>query len=97
MNTFPRFFAPIEVDGFGFYSIHHIHKKSTQSNAIPLLFLHGGPGSFLEVTRILDDLTEGPPDVPAFHVVAPSLVDFGFSSASGKVSNVFWPIPRHRF
>ena len=39
-----------------------------------------GPGSFLEVTKILSQLAEGGSDVPAFHVVAPSLPNYGFSS-----------------
>lgn len=43
-----------------------------------------GPGSFLEVTKILSQLTEGGTDVPAFHVVAPSLPNFGFSSGVKK-------------
>lgn len=30
-------------------------------------------------------LVDGGKDSPAFHVVAPSLIDFGFSSASKKV------------
>jgi hypothetical protein len=30
---------------------------------------------------------KGGKDIPAFHVVAPSLVDFGFSSGSKKVSS----------
>lgn len=37
-----------------------------------------GPGSFLEVTKILPLLTE-PRQGQAFHVVAPSLPNFGFS------------------
>lgn len=44
-----------------------------------------GPGSFLEVTKILPLLTE-PADgsAPTFHVVAPSLPNFGFSQAVSK-------------
>ena len=38
-----------------------------------------GPGSFLEVRKLLPLLTEASPDYPSFHVVAPSLPNFGFS------------------
>lgn len=38
-----------------------------------------GPGSFIEVTRLLPLLQAGD-GKPAFHVVAPSLPNFGFSS-----------------
>jgi pimeloyl-ACP methyl ester carboxylesterase len=88
LNTFPQYIVPVEVDGFGVYQIHHIHQRSTRSDAIPLLFLHGWPGSFFEVTKMLNDLVQGAPSGPSFHVVAPSLIDFGFSSASGRVSGM---------
>ena len=84
LNEFPQFTVPIEVNGFGAYSVHFVHQLSPVKNAIPLLFLHGWPGSFIEVSRILPELIKGGQDFPAFHVVAPSLIDFGFSSASKK-------------
>jgi pimeloyl-ACP methyl ester carboxylesterase len=42
------------------------------------------PGSFIEVTKILSQLVNGPSEFPSFHVVAPSLVDFAFSSGCPK-------------
>ena len=39
-----------------------------------------GPGSFLEVTKLLPFLTSAGNDAPSFHVVAPSLPNYGFSS-----------------
>lgn len=86
LNDLPHFTASVTVGNFGQFDIHFIHKKTPHPKAIPLLFLHGWPGSFLEVAKILDGLVEGDGNgSPAFHVVAPSLIDFGFSSAS-KVS-----------
>ncbi|KAI0456794.1 Alpha/Beta hydrolase protein [Xylaria acuta] len=84
LNSFPQFIASIDVDGFGTYDIHHIHKRSTMSHSIPLLFLHGWPGSFLEGTKIIDALAQGDgvAGTRTFHVVVPSLIDFGFSSPS---------------
>lgn len=94
LNTLPQFTTTVEVDGFGDLDIHFIHKRSKSADSIPLLFCHGckswysislcfannfqGPGSFLEVTKILPLLTN-PHDGPSFHVVAPSLPNFGFS------------------
>ena len=43
-----------------------------------------GPGSFLEVSKLLPLLTRGSKDSPAFHLVAPSLPNFGFSSVVRK-------------
>lgn len=84
LNKFPQFIAPIEVDSLKqTYNIHFLHEQSLRGDAIPLLFLHGWPGSFIEVTKMVSDLVEGDDDDgPVFHVVAPSLVDFGFSSCS---------------
>lgn len=86
INEIPQCIANIAVEGFGTYDIHFVHQRSQVSNAIPLLALHGWPSSFLAVQPMLPLLIEGGIDEPAFHVVAPSLIDFGFSSASKKVS-----------
>ena len=60
--------------------IHFLHRRSSGSDAVPLLLTHGWPGSVAEFIDGLDELTD-PKDVgaPAFHVVAPSLPGFGFS------------------
>lgn len=89
LNEFPMFTLPVESDGFGTLDIHFVHARSNRPNAIPLLFIHGWPGSFLEVTKMLKGLTE-PEDeqAQAFHVVAPSLPNYGFSEGVKKVSQV---------
>jgi pimeloyl-ACP methyl ester carboxylesterase len=69
--------------------IHFVHKRSKHKNAIPLLFCHTWPASFIEVQNIINALTD-PYSLPgfgagaqqAFHVVAPSIPGFGFSDAS---------------
>ncbi|KAF2685359.1 alpha/beta-hydrolase [Lentithecium fluviatile CBS 122367] len=70
--------------------IHFVHKRSKHANAIPLLFCHTWPSSFLEAQKIIDALTD-PQEVMgygagaqlAFHVVVPSIPGFGFSDAAG--------------
>ncbi|KAI0775497.1 alpha/beta-hydrolase [Trametes elegans] len=84
INTLPMFTHDIEVDGFGTLNIHYVHQKSAVKNAVPLLFVHGWPGHFLEVRKLLPLLTAGPADQPSFHVVALSLPGFGFSEAPKK-------------
>ncbi|MCJ1441978.1 MAG: hypothetical protein MMC23_002470 [Stictis urceolatum] len=66
--------------------LHFVHHKSPRKDAIPLLFSHGWPGSFMEVGHIIDGLTD-PPNAsdPAFHVVVPSIPGFGFSPAPKKL------------
>jgi pimeloyl-ACP methyl ester carboxylesterase len=66
-----------EIDG---QQIYFIHERSPRPNAIPLLLIHGWPGSILEFTGMIGPLTR-PSDsnAPAFDVVIPSLPGFGFS------------------
>ncbi|KAJ7447329.1 Alpha/Beta hydrolase protein [Mycena galericulata] len=75
----PQFTRPIPVDGHGTLAIHYVHQRSEVAGAIPLLFVHGWPGSFLEARKIIPLLTEKSGDHPSFHVVALSLPGFGFS------------------
>ena len=84
LNEVPQYRTMISIDNFDTYEIHFVHQKSSVKNAIPLVFSHGWPGSFIEVTKILPELVKGGKDFPAFHVVAPSLLDYGFSAASKK-------------
>ncbi|KAJ9668560.1 hypothetical protein H2201_001202 [Coniosporium apollinis] len=83
LNELPNFRRAISVDGYGDINVHYVHQRSPIQNAIPLLFCHGWPGSFEEVTKLLP-LLQGDGDAPAFHVVAPSLPNFGFSDAVKK-------------
>ncbi|THU85245.1 alpha/beta-hydrolase [Dendrothele bispora CBS 962.96] len=83
----PQFTRDIEVsDGHGTLNVHYIHKRSEVEGAIPLLFVHGWPGSFIEVRKILPLLVKASPskDFPSFHVVALSLPGYGFSEAPKK-------------
>ena len=66
-----------EIDG---QRIHFIHQRSPRGDAIPLLLLHGWPGSIVEFLTLIEPLTN-PKDsnTPAFHVIIPSLPGFGFS------------------
>ncbi|KAH9017881.1 Alpha/Beta hydrolase protein [Lactarius hengduanensis] len=81
LNALPMFTRTIGVDGFGELDVHYVHQKSTAKGAIPLLFVHGWPGSFLEVTKVLPLLTAVSADHPSFHVVAPSLPGYAWSEA----------------
>ena len=78
LNEFPQFTA--EIDGV---PIHFIHQRSNSTGALPLVIIHGWPGSIYEFHKIIGPLTEpedhgGKPE-DAFHVVCPSLPGFGFS------------------
>jgi hypothetical protein len=85
LNKLPHFHTSVQATGFEPLDVHFMHVRSKREDAIPLLFVHGWPGSFLEGTKILAPLTEpSDPSDPAFHVVVPSLPGYGFSEASKK-------------
>ncbi|KAE9387772.1 alpha/beta-hydrolase [Gymnopus androsaceus JB14] len=86
LNTaLPQFTRDIEVEGFGILSIHYVHQKNEKADGIPLLFVHGWPGNFLEVSKIIHLLTKGEDSqLPIFNVVAISLPGYGFSQGPKK-------------
>jgi pimeloyl-ACP methyl ester carboxylesterase len=59
----------LEVAGL---SLHQIHERATNENAVPVVLLHGWPDSFLRYTKVL-------PLLDHFQRVVPSLPGFGFS------------------
>jgi pimeloyl-ACP methyl ester carboxylesterase len=75
MNRLPHFRTTLDGQ-----RLHFLHLRSASPDAVPLLLLHGWPGSFVEMLGIVPLLA------PAFHVVVPSLPGYGFSdppTASG--------------
>lgn len=85
LNEFPMFTRPVKTDGFGELEMHFIHKRSEREDAIPLLFVHGWPGSFIEASKLIEPLTNPPEGKQAFHIVAPSLPNYGFSEGVHQV------------
>lgn len=71
--------TPSDKDGQGL-KIHFVHAESPRQDAIPLLMVHGWPGSFYEFNRVWGPLSnpEGEGE-QAFHVVVPSLPGFAWS------------------
>ncbi|KAH7338940.1 Alpha/Beta hydrolase protein [Rhizoctonia solani] len=85
-QTLPQFTAYVDSAKHGQQEVHFVHKRSHNSNAVPLIFLHGWPGNFLEaslyiaVSKIIEELVNPKdPNNPSFHIVAPSLPGYVFS------------------
>ncbi|MFG2054254.1 epoxide hydrolase family protein [Micromonospora sp. NPDC048930] len=79
LNEFPQFTTVIDGQ-----KMHFLHVRSPEPEALPLILTHGWPGSIVEFMKIIGPLTDparhGGDAADAFHVVAPSLPGFGFSS-----------------
>jgi epoxide hydrolase len=75
INQFDQFTT--EIDG---QQIYFIHQRSSRPDAIPLILIHGWPGSIVEFEKLIGPLTD-PEDknCPAFDVIIPSLPGFGYS------------------
>jgi len=74
LNQYPQFTT--EIDG---QRIHFLHVRSGQPGAKPLLITHGFPSSVAEFLSLIEPLTS-PAAGQAFHVVAPSLPGYAFST-----------------
>ncbi|OJK02015.1 hypothetical protein ASPACDRAFT_1897171 [Aspergillus aculeatus ATCC 16872] len=76
INSFPQFTYEIED-----MTIHFVGLFSKKADAIPIVLLHGWPGSFLEFLPLLSLLKDkySPEELP-YHVVVPSLPGFTLSS-----------------
>lgn len=75
LNALPQFVEAVQgVD------VHFVHVRSGRPGAVPLLLVHGWPGSFFEFYKVIPLLMEK----GDYDIVAPSLPGFGFSSAPTK-------------
>jgi pimeloyl-ACP methyl ester carboxylesterase len=86
LNALPQFVT--EIDGL---DIHFIHVKSPHENAVPIILIHGWPGSVVEMLDVVGPLTDptehgGSPE-DAFDVVIPSIPGYGYS---GKPDTTGW-------
>ncbi|GAW20558.1 hypothetical protein ANO14919_100660 [Xylariales sp. No.14919] len=72
----------VNIEGI---DVHFVHEVSGNPDAIPIILLHGWPGTFLEMAPLIDLLVpkpqpKGNTSTATFDVVIPSLPGFGFSS-----------------
>ncbi|KAK5747221.1 hypothetical protein LTR17_000356 [Elasticomyces elasticus] len=88
-DTLPQFRAMINGT-----RLHFVHRRSLSPDAIPLLFVHGFPESFLAAALMIEALCDpiatpprGADGAQAFHVVVPSIPGFGFSDALPEEGN----------
>ncbi|KAK7048295.1 putative epoxide hydrolase [Favolaschia claudopus] len=80
INAFPQYKIAID-DADQSFDIHFLALFSEKPDAVPILMLHGWPGSVLEFLPILGILSSRhtPVNLP-YHIIVPSLPGYGFSS-----------------
>jgi pimeloyl-ACP methyl ester carboxylesterase len=83
LNAVPQFKVPLHG-----IALHYLHVPGRGPDPLPLLLLHGWPGSVLEFLELIpllaDPASHGGDPADAFTVVAPSLPGFGLSFAPGQ-------------
>ena len=86
LNRYPQFVT--WIDG---QRIHFLHAVSDRAGAKPLLITHGYPSSVAEFLHLIEPLVHPTEGQQAFHVVAPSLPGYGFST---PLSATGWTMAR---
>ena len=86
LNALPQFLTEIDA-----LDIHFIHVKSRHEDALPVILIHGWPGSVVEMLSVVGPLNDptahGGSAEDAFDVVIPSIPGYGFS---GKPTTSGW-------
>ncbi|KAL4904250.1 hypothetical protein BDW74DRAFT_154514 [Aspergillus multicolor] len=85
INSVPNFKTNVNDPEAGNVSIHFAALFSKRDDAIPILFLHGYPGSFLEFLPMMQILVgKYTPEKLPYHIIVPSLPDYGLSGGVGN-------------
>ncbi|OQV25654.1 Juvenile hormone epoxide hydrolase 2 [Hypsibius exemplaris] len=86
LNQYPQYLTAIE--GLDIHFVHYAKPQVAAKpvNTFPIALLHGWPGSFFEMYKLVPLLTTpraiGEFDAVAFEVVIPAIPGFGFSDAA---------------
>ena len=84
LNKYPQFITTIQGLDIHFYHVKPTNlPKDKNLKVLPLLILHGWPGSVVEFQKIIPILTKPWPNQNfVFEVIAPSLPGYGFSEGA---------------
>ncbi|XP_051170363.1 juvenile hormone epoxide hydrolase 1-like [Leptopilina boulardi] len=80
LNKYPQFKTNIQGLDIHFYRVKPTLPKNKKIKVLPLLMVHGWPGSVVEFQKIIPMLTTPQADKDfVFEIIAPSLPGYGFS------------------
>ena len=91
LNAWPQFMSTVDGVDLDGVDVHYWHVRGQGPSPLPLILVHGWPGSIFEFHHLIGPLTDpaahGGDPADAFDVVIPSLPGFGFS---GKPREPGW-------
>ncbi|NUT11356.1 MAG: epoxide hydrolase [Nonomuraea sp.] len=80
LNQWPQFTTEIQGQ-----TVHFRHIRAQREQALPLLLMHDNPGGIIGLLDVLTPLSRD------YHIVAPTMPGFGFSS---PLASTGWTVPR---
>lgn len=80
LNQWPQFTTAIDGQ-----TVHFRHIRAEREDALPLLLMHDNPGGIIGLLDVLTPLSRD------FHIVAPTMPGFGFST---PLAGTGWTVPR---
>jgi microsomal epoxide hydrolase len=86
INSFPQYKMQIES-----IDLHFVALFSQRADAVPIIFMHGWPGSFIEFLPLCELVRSqyAPQDLP-YHIIVPSLP--GYTLSSGLPKDRAWTL-----
>lgn len=84
-NAFPQFMVNVTAPSDGqVFNLHFAALFSRKPDAVPIIMSHGWPSSWLDFIPIFELLTtKYTPETLPYHIITPSIPDFGLSTRSG--------------
>ncbi|KAK0611672.1 Alpha/Beta hydrolase protein [Immersiella caudata] len=84
LNSFPNFMINVTTtspENKQDFNLHFAALFSKNESAIPIILMHGWPGSWFEFAGVLDLLAaKYTPETLPYHIVVPSIPDYGLST-----------------
>ncbi|KAK0702453.1 Alpha/Beta hydrolase protein [Apiosordaria backusii] len=83
-NSFPQFTINVTTPSDGqIFNLHFAALFSQKQDAVPILFSHGWPSSWLDYLPMFELLTaKYTPETLPYHIITPSIPDYGLSTRS---------------
>lgn len=89
INSFPNFNLTISDPEHGPVPLHFAALFSKMEHAMPVIFLHGFPSSFIEFLPMMQILADTyTSETLPYHVIVPSLPDYGLSGGSSQDTEI---------